>query len=87
MPKTSEYRNLIQEGNSWLTIFHHGLGYRIAEDEVELRALALTMRDIFRNKFKEAEKRIDEEFKENYNASGCKITAKQILKDCFGAGK
>ena len=33
---------------------------------------------------KEAEKRIDEEFKEDYNQTGFKIIAKQILKDCFG---
>ena len=36
---------------------------------------------------KEAEKRINNEFKENENATGCKITAKQILNDCFGVGK
>ena len=34
-----------------------------------------------------AEKRIDEEFKENYSANGCKIVAKQIIRDVFGEGK
>ena len=61
MPKTSENIKLIQEGNRWLAIFHHGSGYRIAEDEDELRALALTMRGIFNDKLKEAEKRIADE--------------------------
>ena len=32
----------------------------------------------------EAEKRIDEEFKENYSANVCKIVAKQIIRDVFG---
>ena len=92
--ETNENTILIKEGNIWLRIFYKGLGYSIAEDNDDLRALALTMRGIFKDKLKEAEQGIDEEKIKKpktdvvdnvYNAGLEK--AKQILNDCFGAGK
>ncbi len=38
--------NLLREGNIWLRFFHNYLGYRIAEDDEEIKALALAMREI-----------------------------------------
>ena len=85
MPKTSEDRVLIQKGYKWSAIFHKGMGYRLCEDEDDLRALAMTMRDIFKDKLKKAEKMIDKIG--DYSGARTRNEAKQILHDCFGVGK